>query len=253
MRTYVGEQSRDGSVQVYVKIRGKRHLVHPQGKDVARSILGDMFGRRYIEEDAARYREFRETFIAPRAQQPEWSLTEEDIRGWASRYETYQAILRQNRARQQATTPVAVPPTQPQRGPDTPKTRQDERVSSMVRVVWDRGAPTTARLLYKTAQMALLEGDVPAGGHPPAVGTLVRLTFPGEKGMRGGRIAAYGQSNVYLVALGSRAIRGSKRVRVDLPAVVQSSFLGGRRRRSARRRSQHRRRSPACAAAACWQ
>ncbi len=222
----MGEQARDGSVRVYVKLHGRRHVVHAHGKDVARSILTDVFGRSYAEGDALRYREFRETFLTPRLDEEEWSVSEEDVRAWASRYDTYQAILEQSRARQATTGPGRTgggSGHQDSSDPPGPST-----ASNVVRITWDRGGLTTAKLLYRTAQVVLLDGEMPSGGRPPAIGTLVRLTLPGERGTRGGRIAAYGQSSVYLIALGSRAIRGSRRVRVDLPARGKSAVLRGR-------------------------
>jgi hypothetical protein len=46
--------------------------------------------------------------------------------------------------------------------------------------------------------------------------------------MLSARLAAYGQGGRYLVALGSRAVRGALRVRVDLPGIVRTGAMGPR-------------------------
>ncbi len=227
MRTYIGEATRDGGSRVFVRVHGRRHLVRGAGKDLAQSILSDVFGRPYADEDLARSHEFRQQLLLPRLRQASWSLTEADIRAWAAAYEG-----RRYRRLPAAPRPVAAPPRRPAASPPPPaaapppETPVVPPLAEEVAVQWERGETTTARLLYTTSNILLLEGDRPGGRAPPA-GALLRLTLAGERTSRAGRLAAYGQGRVYLVALGSRAIRRSRRYKVNLPATIRSRHRGG--------------------------
>jgi hypothetical protein len=77
-----------------------------------------------------------------------------------------------------------------------------------------------------TAHVVLLEGDGPVGT-PPPTGTLLRLRLPGSREVTAARLAAYGKGGRFLVALGTRGVRGAARVRVDLPATIRSPHLYG--------------------------
>src|SRR5438128_819953 len=66
----------------------------------------------------------------------------------------------------------------------------------------------------------LLEGDKPLATPLPP-GSPLRIGLPGSPHLLPGRLAAYGEDDRFLVALGSRAVRGAARVRADLRAVVQ--------------------------------
>jgi hypothetical protein len=94
-----------------------------------------------------------------------------------------------------------------------------------VQVTFGR-AVASARLVQATPNVLLLEGELPGGARLP-VGTPLRVTRPGQAELLEARLAAHGDRGRYLVALGSRAVRGAARVRVDLPALARGRALGG--------------------------
>jgi len=87
---------------------------------------------------------------------------------------------------------------------------------------------TRAKLLLNTPGVVLLEGEIGAGANARA-GIPVRIGLPGARNMVDGRLAAIGQNQRFLVALGSRAVRGAARVRVDLPCFAVGQALGGQK------------------------
>ena len=61
----------------------------------------------------------------------------------------------------------------------------------------------------------------------PPLGTRLRLHVGWDRQQLNGRLAAHGVNSRFLVALGERAIRGTRRFAVDLPATVRSAHLAG--------------------------
>jgi len=98
-------------------------------------------------------------------------------------------------------------------------------VAEDAEVAWD-AATTNARVLQVTSSVLVLEGDLPPGERL-APGTPVGVRMPGSTRVVPARVAAYGQNGRYLLALGTRAVRGAARIHVDLPAVVRSAGLPG--------------------------
>ncbi len=234
MRTYVGERSREGSTRMFVKVHGRRHAVRGASKDLGELILTDLYGKGYVEEDLARSHEFKETFILPRLDEGgSWTITEDEVEAWTAEY------ARRRRTRTATATAPPRPPLEPpppagESEPEAvahepPRQRPAGQATAptvCVAVKWERGESSQAKVLYATPSIMLLEGEKPSGRMPPA-GTLVRLQVSGERVLRTGRLAAAGQGDVYLVAMGSRAIRRSPRVRVDLQGTIRTRFLTG--------------------------
>lgn len=81
-----------------------------------------------------------------------------------------------------------------------------------------------ARVLHATPNVLLLEGELP----PLPVGTPLRVALAGSAGPVEARLAATVDNGRYLVAIGSRAVRGAARVKVDLPAVCRVAQTGTR-------------------------
>jgi hypothetical protein len=61
----------------------------------------------------------------------------------------------------------------------------------------------------------------------PALGTPIRMRVEWDRQLLNGRIAAHGVANRFLVSIGERAIRRSRRFAVDLPAIAKSAHLYG--------------------------
>jgi hypothetical protein len=81
-----------------------------------------------------------------------------------------------------------------------------------------------AEVLGSTANVLLLQGT---GESLPPLGTPVRLKLTWDKQSLNGRLAAHGVAGRFLVTIGERAIRGSRRFAVDLAGVARSSQLYG--------------------------
>jgi hypothetical protein len=81
-----------------------------------------------------------------------------------------------------------------------------------------------AEVLGSTASVLLLQGT---GDSLPPLGTPVRLKLNWDKQLLNGRLAAHGVGGRFLVTIGARAIRRSRRFAVDLPGVARSSQLYG--------------------------
>jgi PilZ domain len=87
------------------------------------------------------------------------------------------------------------------------------------------GAVFAAEVLGSTANVLLLQG--PEAGALPPLGTPIRLRSDWDKQTLNGRLAAHGTAGRFLVTLGERAIRRSRRFPVDLPGIAKSSQLYG--------------------------
>jgi hypothetical protein len=82
-----------------------------------------------------------------------------------------------------------------------------------------------AKVLGSSAGVLLLQAS-DATKLPP-LGTLLRLQVAWDRQQLNGRLAAYGANARFLVTLGERAIRRSRRFSVDLAATVRSAHLQG--------------------------
>ena len=105
---------------------------------------------------------------------------------------------------------------------------QPDRPSLPIRVpvVADCGVSVTqAHIIGSTEGVLLLQGpdDTPV----PTLGTHIRLRVDWDRQLLLGRIAAHGVAGRYLVALGERPIRRSRRFPVDLPGTARSAHLYG--------------------------
>jgi hypothetical protein len=87
------------------------------------------------------------------------------------------------------------------------------------------GVYMSARVLGSTANVLLLEGT--EGQHLPPLGTLVRLKLQWDRETLTGRLAAHGVAGRFLVSVGERAIRRSRRFAVDVPGIARSAQLYG--------------------------
>jgi hypothetical protein len=85
-------------------------------------------------------------------------------------------------------------------------------------IVWADGV-THARLLFSTPDVLLMAGLAPGGARLPA-GAPVQVGLPNKPDMISGRLTAYGEHDRFMIALGSRAVRGAARVRVDVRAMA---------------------------------
>jgi hypothetical protein len=81
-----------------------------------------------------------------------------------------------------------------------------------------------AEVLGSTANVLLLQGS---GQSLPPLGTPVRLKLNWDKQLLCGRLAAHGVAGRFLVTIGERAIRRSRRFAVDLAGVASSPQLYG--------------------------
>jgi hypothetical protein len=82
-----------------------------------------------------------------------------------------------------------------------------------------------AEVLGSSPHVMLLQGLEPA--RLPALGTPLRLNVGWDRQQLNGRLAAHGVNSRFLVTLGERPIRGTRRFPVDLLATVRSAHLPG--------------------------
>ncbi len=211
---FTGRTGRDGRMHVYLTAGGRRYAVPRAG--LARAVLAQYFGREFARSDLHRFHDFKRHVLAPLLELNEWTLTEEDVQEWAREYKA---------------APESV--VRPRDAPAGPRSRATKTGSDAARDVreqidvdWENGQVTRADLVYKTDSALLLKGKKPSGRTLP-VGSLVRIHVRGGARSISGRIATYGQSDIYLVALGTRAVRRAPRYRVDLPVLVRSPLLAG--------------------------
>jgi PilZ domain len=84
------------------------------------------------------------------------------------------------------------------------------------------GGKLHAEVLGSTSSVLLLDAAVEAASLP-ALGTPIRLRLLWDRQVLNGRIAAHGVAGRFLVTLGERAIRRSRRFTVDLPGVARAA------------------------------
>jgi hypothetical protein len=82
-----------------------------------------------------------------------------------------------------------------------------------------------AEVLGSTENVLLLQGS--EGASLPPLGTPIRLRVQWDRQALAGRIAAHGVAGRYLVTIGERAIRRSRRFPVNLPGIARSLHLPG--------------------------
>jgi hypothetical protein len=87
------------------------------------------------------------------------------------------------------------------------------------------GTLVPAEILGSTANVLLLSG--PEHWTLPPLGTLVRLSLDWDRQTLSGRLAAHGVAGRFLVSVGERPIRRSRRFAVNLPAIAASPQLYG--------------------------
>jgi PilZ domain len=88
------------------------------------------------------------------------------------------------------------------------------------------GTTVRADVLGSTDDVLLLQSDADDKALP-ALGTPVRLRLEWDRQTLNGRLAAHGVAGRFLVTLGERAIRRSRRFSVDLEGIARSSQLYG--------------------------
>jgi PilZ domain-containing protein len=82
-----------------------------------------------------------------------------------------------------------------------------------------------AIVVGSTDSVLLVQG--PENNNLPALGTPIRLKLEWDRQTLNGRLAAHGKGGRFLVSVGERAIRRSRRFPVDLPGLARSSQLYG--------------------------
>jgi hypothetical protein len=232
VKTYIGQRSRDKVLRVWVEHHGRRYPIRPDG--LAGRILSDCFGLALPKEDLeARCAEFREVLLAKRLELSNWTLSEIEVRAWNVNF------IQQQERRRTFDTPeseVAEPEEEAaaERAPATPEEdlaeadsveELDAVAGQDLLIAWGREV-TRASILHVTSSVLLLEGDKPRA-RALAPGAPVRIGRPGRTPSVPARLAADGQGRRYLLTLGSRAVRGTPRARVDLPAIVGATNLPG--------------------------
>lgn len=88
------------------------------------------------------------------------------------------------------------------------------------------GAVLQAEVIGSTENVLLLQGLAKPMALPP-LGTPVRMRVDWDRQLLNGRIAAHGVANRFLVSIGERAIRRSRRFAVNLPATANCAHLYG--------------------------
>src|ERR1700730_1083116 len=99
---------------------------------------------------------------------------------------------------------------------------QPERPTLAIRVpvVADCGGSIRlAEVIGSTGNVLLLQALDPAAVLP-VLGTLVRLKVDWDRQVLNGRLAAHGVAGRFLVSIGERAIRSSRRFAVSLPGTA---------------------------------
>jgi hypothetical protein len=88
------------------------------------------------------------------------------------------------------------------------------------------GSIRLAEVIGSTANVLLLQALDPT--EPlPVLGTIVRLRVEWDRQVLNGRLAAHGVAGRFLVSIGERAIRSSRRFPVSLPGTAESVHLYG--------------------------
>ena len=229
MKTYIGQRGRDKVLRVWVEHHGRRYPIRPDG--LAGRILSDCFGLALPKEDLdARCNAFREV-LAKRLERSNWTLSETEVRAWNANF------VQQGDRQKPAADSVAVrdeaeadaepdgdtdPEADTQGAPpeEAPSRKNVGAAGQELLVAWGREV-TRATILHVSPSVLLLEGDKPVG-RAGAPGAMVHVGRPGRTPAVPARVAADGQNRRYLLALGSRAVRGATRVRVNLPGMLNT-------------------------------
>ncbi len=212
MKTYFGHRGRDRVLHLWVQHYGHRSPL--SSDDVAGRILADVFGPRLIEDDYRCYQEFRDDFMAAHLAESEWTLTDAEVRNWRESY-----LAKLNRRRKESLAEADDASAASEGSARSPEDKQHVLIS------WGSGI-TRARLLRGTSSVLLLEGQQPSGS-ALVPGAPLRVGLPGTPRMLPARLAAHVRGDMFLVSLGSRAVRGAARARVDLPAIVRAPSMAG--------------------------
>jgi hypothetical protein len=93
-------------------------------------------------------------------------------------------------------------------------------------VVQCAGRVIRCEVIGSTGNVLLLQG-ADANLSLPPIGEPVRLKVDWDRQMVSGRLAAHGVASRFLVTIGERAIRRSRRFPVDLPGTATSAHLYG--------------------------
>ncbi|HLZ26525.1 MAG TPA: PilZ domain-containing protein [Chloroflexota bacterium] len=88
------------------------------------------------------------------------------------------------------------------------------------------GSIRLAEVIGSTGNVLLLQALDP-NAVLPVLGTVVRLKVDWDRQVLNGRLAAHGVAGRFLVSIGERAIRSSRRFAVSLPGTAQSVHLYG--------------------------
>ena len=88
------------------------------------------------------------------------------------------------------------------------------------------GSIRLAEVIGSTGNVLLLQALDPTAVLP-VLGTVVRLKVDWDRQVLNGRLAAHGVAGRFLVSIGERAIRSSRRFAVSLPGTAQSIHLYG--------------------------
>jgi hypothetical protein len=88
------------------------------------------------------------------------------------------------------------------------------------------GSIRLAEVIGSTGNVLLLQALDPAAVLP-VLGTPVRLRVEWDRQLLNGRIAAHGVAGRFLISVGERAIRSSRRFAVSLPGTAESAHLYG--------------------------
>jgi hypothetical protein len=226
VKTYIGQRGRDKVLKVWVEHHGKRYPI--RSSDLPRRILSDLYGLALPREDIElRCDEFRQNVIEPRLQQTSWSLSETEVRAWNANFVDRRERLKSRRVI--GTGDREAGPDGHAGAPAAQTVATDPRHLGLagedLLVCWGK-ATTSAKILHLTSSILLLEGVKP---NPDALkpGTQVRIGRAGKPPATAARVAADGQGSRYLLTLGLRAVRGSARLKVDLPAIVGAPGLSG--------------------------
>jgi hypothetical protein len=101
------------------------------------------------------------------------------------------------------------------------------RLPIRVPVVAQCGGQTIkAEVIGSTDNVLLLQGSDPDATLPP-LGSPMRVRIVWDRQLLIGRLAAHGVAGRFLVSIGERAIRYSRRFPVDLPGIANSAHLYG--------------------------
>jgi PilZ domain len=226
VKTYIGQRGRDKVLRVWVEHHGRRYPIRTG--DLPRRILADLYGLALPREDIEhRCAEFRQTVIDPRLQQSQWTLSETEVRAWNANYVERNERLTL-RFEEEPDEAAEDPPDTPERTrePRRPTPGGIGTAGQDLLVTWGKEV-TVAKILHVTHSVILLEGPKPRARHALKAGTLVRVGRPGRPPSVPARLAADGQGARYLLALGLRAVRGTQRHRVNIPAIVGATGLQG--------------------------